>query len=298
MNALTVEAVGVLALLQDRGRRGMAHLGVGQSGAADRASYELANRLVGNQPGAPCLEVALGRMTFRIERTSLIAVTGATVDIRCGGRAAGVDAAFIAHANDEVVLGPPRAGLRTYVAVRGGLVGRTVLGSSSWDTMAHLGTPPLRPGDVVRVGGHEGPWPAVDFAPRVAGIDSVTTLPILLGPRDDWFRVEALARLADGEFVVSSDADRVGIRLDGPELPRKRTGELASEGVTLGALQVPTRGRPTLFLADRPVTGGYPVIGVVPAWAVDHAAQAVPGSRIRFAPYRRDQWRQMPNISG
>jgi biotin-dependent carboxylase-like uncharacterized protein len=286
MNRLTVTSVGVLALLQDRGRSGFAHLGVGQSGAADRASYDLANRLVGNQPGAPCIEVTLGRMGFTVDAPALIAVTGAPVAIACGGRRHGLNAAFAARAGDTIALGPPTDGLRTYVAVRGGLVGRSVLGSMSWDTMAKLGTPPLREGDVVRIGGAEGDWPATDLAPLAALDTRSMKLPLMLGPRDDWFCDEALARLGDHEFLVTADADRVGIRLDGPELPRRRYGELASEGVVLGALQVPTKGRPTLFLADRPVTGGYPVLGVVPRAAVNMAAQAVPGTRIRFAPFR------------
>jgi biotin-dependent carboxylase-like uncharacterized protein len=286
MNRLTVTSVGVLALLQDRGRSGFAHLGVGQSGAADRASYDLANRLVGNQPGAPCIEVTLGRMAFTVDAPALIAVTGAPVGIACGGRRHGLNAAFAAGAGDTITLGPPTEGLRTYVAVRGGLIGRSVLGSMSWDTMAKLGTPPLRAGDVVRVGGAVGDWPATDLAPLAAMDTRSMKLPLMLGPRDNWFCDEALARLGDHEFIVTADADRVGIRLDGPDLPRRRSGELASEGVVLGALQVPTKGRPTLFLADRPVTGGYPVLGVVPRAAVNVAAQAVPGTRIRFAPFR------------
>lgn len=282
MNKLTVESVGVFALLQDRGRRGLAHLGVGQSGAADRASYDLANRLVGNQPGAPCIEVALGRMTFTVDAPVLVAVTGAPVPVDCGGRSHAVNAAFAARAGDRIALGAPAAGLRSYVAVRGGILGERVLGSMSWDTMAQLGTPPLRTGDVLRLGDCASAWPATDFAPIAEIGGRPLTLPLMLGPRDDWFADEALARLGRHEFVVTSDADRVGIRLDGPELPRRRSGELASEGVVLGSLQVPTRGRPTLFLADRPVTGGYPVIGVVPEAAVNAAAQAVPGTRIRF----------------
>jgi biotin-dependent carboxylase-like uncharacterized protein len=287
MNQLTVETVGVLALLEDHGRRGLAHLGVGQSGAADRTSYDLANRLVGNKPGAPCIELTLGRLSFSVAGPALIAVTGAPAPVRCAARERGVNATFVARADDSVTIGAPAGGLRTYVAVRGGLVGRSVLGSMSWDTMAQLGTPPLQPGDVLSVGQAQGHWPAIDFAPTARMCTQALQLPLLLGPRDDWFCQEALARLADCDFTVSPDTDRVGIRLDGPDLPRRRAGELASEGVVLGALQVPTRGRPTLFLADRPVTGGYPVIGVVPAKAVDSAAQAVPGSRIRFRPYRR-----------
>jgi biotin-dependent carboxylase-like uncharacterized protein len=287
MNRITVEYVGMLALLEDRGRKGLAHLGVGQSGAADRASYDLANRLVGNEPGAPCIELTLGRLTFRVAEPALIAVTGAPAPVSCGGGQRGVNTAFTARADDRVTIGAPTDGLRTYVAVRGGLVGQGVLGSVSWDTMAHLGTPPLQPGDTLCVGDVKGDWPATDFAPMRWLSTETLQLPLLLGPRDDWFCAEALQRLACCEFVVTADTDRVGIRLDGPDLPRRRTGELPSEGVVLGALQVPTRGRPTLFLADRPVTGGYPVIGVVPSRAVGRAAQAVPGSRIRFSPYGR-----------
>ena len=282
MTSLTVESVGVLALLEDRGRSGLAHLGVGRSGAADRASSDLANRLVGNRAGAACIEATLGRLAFTVDATVLVAVTGAPVAIRSGRRAHAVNAAFAARAGDTVTLSAPTAGLRTYIAVRGGIAGDEVLGSVSWDTMAQLGTPPLRAGDVLRVGDAATDWPATDLAP-VGAIDTGSLdLPLLLGPRDDWFTDEALDRLANCEFTVTSDADRVGIRLDGPHLPRRKCSELASEGVALGALQVPTRGRPTLFLADRPVTGGYPVIGVVPQSGVDRAAQAVPGSRIRF----------------
>lgn len=282
MTALTVESVGVLALLEDRGRSGLAHLGVGRSGAADRASCDLANRLVGNQPGAACIEATLGRLVFSVDASVLVAVTGAPVVIRCGNRAQAVNTCFPAHAGDTITLSPPTAGLRTYVAVRGGIAGEEVLGSMSWDTMAQLGTPPLRAGDVLQVGDAVADWPATDLAP-VAALDTrLVELPLQLGPRDGWFTDEAIDRLARHEFTVTSDADRVGIRLDGPELPRVRAGELASEGVVLGALQVPTRGRPTLFLADLPVTGGYPVIGVVPKSGVDLAAQALPGTRVRF----------------
>ncbi|MFN3006999.1 biotin-dependent carboxyltransferase family protein [Mycolicibacterium wolinskyi] len=284
MSALTVTSVGVQALLQDRGRSGFAHLGVGQSGAADRTSYDLANRLVGNRPGAPCIEVTLGRMAFTVDAPVLIAVTGAHVAVACGNRRHGPNAAFAARPGDTITLGPATEGLRTYVAVRGGLVGRCVLGSMSWDTMAKLGTPPLRAGDALRIGGAEDDWPATDSAPLPAMDTRSMKLPLMLGPRDDWFC--DVTRLADHEFTVTADADRVGIRLDGPDIPRCRSGELASEGVVLGALQVPTKGRPTLFLADRPVTGGYPVLGVVPRAGVDLAAQAVPGTRIRFMPFR------------
>ena len=284
MTTLTVEAVGPLALVEDRGRAGLAHLGVGRSGAADRASYDLANRLVGNRPGAACIEATLGQLSLRADATALVAVTGAPVEVRCRDRGHAVNASFRVAAGETLTLGLPTAGLRTYVAVRGGIAGRPVLGSLSWDTLAGLGTPPLEQGDVLRVGDLAAEEPATDHAPVAPVGPGPMELPLLLGPRDDWFTGEALARLTQA-FTVTPDTDRVGARLDGPELPRRRSGELASEGVVLGALQVPTSGRPTLFLADHPVTGGYPVIGVVPLASVDRAAQAVPGQVIRFRPY-------------
>jgi biotin-dependent carboxylase-like uncharacterized protein len=284
MTTLTVEAVGPLALLEDRGRSGLAHLGVGRSGAADRASYDLANRLVGNRPGAACIEATLGQLAIRADATLLVAVTGAPVEVRCGDRSRAINASFRVPAGETLTLGVPTAGLRSYVAVRGGIDGEPVLGSLSWDTMAQLGTPPLQPGDVLPVGDAAVEEPATDLAPVAPMGSGPIELPLLLGPRDDWFTEEAIDRLAGQEFTVTPDTDRVGARLEGPELPRRRSGELASEGVVLGALQVPTSGRPTLFLADHPVTGGYPVIGVVPLSAVDRAAQAAPGQSIRFRP--------------
>jgi biotin-dependent carboxylase-like uncharacterized protein len=279
---LTIEAVGAVALLEDRGRAGLAHLGLGRSGAADRASYDLANRLVGNVDGAACIEATLGLLELRVSAPVSMAVTGAPVEIRCGRRSHFVNTSFWVPAQTSVRLGRPMAGLRSYVAVRGGVRGTEVLGSVSWDTMAQLGTPPLRPGDVLGVGDAAAGQPATDLAPVALLAGDRIELPLVLGPRHDWFTDVAIARLADNDFIVTADTDRIGARLVGPELPRRRSGELDSEGVVLGALQVPTRGRPTLFLADHPVTGGYPVIGVVPHRWVDLASQAAPGQAIRF----------------
>lgn len=284
MKRLTIESVGMLATLQDLGRHGFAHLGVGQSGAADRASYRLANRLVGNAAGAACIETTFGQLTFSVDATTLIAVTGAAAPVSRNGRRYALNTAFTVRAGDRVSLGVPTAGLRSYVAIRGGLNGTRVLGSMAWDTMAQIGTPPLSPGTVVGIGGYSSGWPATDLAPVTpVGMTSMR-LPLRLGPRDDWFSAEVPTLLATSCFTVTPDTDRIGARLDGPHLPRQRDGELASEGVVIGALQVPTRGRPTLFLADRPVTGGYPVVGVVPEPYVNQVAQAVPGTRIQFVP--------------
>lgn len=283
---LSVRAVGAIALLEDRGRAGLAHLGLGHSGAADRTSHDLANRLVGNEPDAACIEATLGMLEILVHEPMLVAVTGAPVEVWCGARMQAINTSFWVPADTTVRLGRPTAGLRSYLAVRGGLRGVEVLGSVSWDTMAKLGTPPLKPGDVLQVASAAGEAPATDFAPAPSIGSERLDLPLILGPRDDWFDDSAIARLARHDFTVTPETDRVGARLQGPELTRRRSGELASEGVVLGALQVPTSGRPTLFLADHPVTGGYPVIGCVPQPWVDRASQATPGQSIRFHPRR------------
>jgi biotin-dependent carboxylase-like uncharacterized protein len=223
-------------------------------------------------------------LEFELDRPTLVAVTGAQVEVWCGTRARAINTSFWVPANTLVRLGRPATGLRSYVAVRGGVTGNDVLGSVSWDTMAKLGTPPLRPGDTLPIGADAGAPPATDFAPVAALSAGRLALPLILGPRDDWFEDRAREVLASCDFVVSNETDRVGARLEGPELPRRRGGELASEGVVLGALQVPPGGRPTLFLADHPVTGGYPVLGCVPQPYVNQASQAIPGQLIRFHP--------------
>ena len=172
MTSLLVESVGVLALLEDRGRSGLAHLGVGRSGAADRASCDLANRLVGNHPEAACIEATLGRLRVQGRRVGAGSRDGGAGHHPLRRPRPGRQYLLSrARAGDTVTLGAPTAGLRTYVAVRGGIAGEEVLGSVSWDTMAQLGTPPLRAGDVLRVGDAAADWPATDLAP-VAAMDT------------------------------------------------------------------------------------------------------------------------------
>jgi biotin-dependent carboxylase-like uncharacterized protein len=188
-------------------------------------------------------------------------------------------------------LATATAGLRAYLAVRGGLELPAVLGSRSRDTLAGLGPAPLRPGDELPVGDPRPPrvtgWPTVEQAP-VAGPpppDDVVVLRAVPGPRADWLDDAARAALWGAEWEVSADSDRVGIRLAGPPLDRAeavRDAELPSEGLVRGAVQVPPSGGPVLFLADHPVTGGYPVALVVLDADVDRAAQLRPGQHLRF----------------
>ncbi|CAM00874.1 biotin-dependent carboxylase-like uncharacterized protein [Saccharopolyspora erythraea NRRL 2338] len=278
---LEVLETGPLATVQDLGRPGLADIGVGVSGAADRGSLRLANRLLGNAEGAAAIEVTFGGLAVRAGRELTIAVTGAPCPITVGGRGEGAHAVLRVAAGVEVRLGTPPCGLRSYLAVRGGISVEPVLGSRSTDVMAGLGPAPLRVGDTLPVGPAPAAFPVIELAP-VAQPPEELMLEVVPGPRDDWFTDEALDVLLTSVYEVTTESNRVGMRLDGPALTRRRNEELPSEGMVAGALQVPPASRPTLFLADHPVTGGYPVIAVVTSADVDRAAQARPGQRVRF----------------
>lgn len=265
---------GPLATVQDLGRAGYAHLGVPFSGAADRPSLCLANRLVGNAEDAAGLELTFGGAALRFATAAWIAVTGAPLTVRPGT----MNAPWHVPAGTVMEFGVPYAGVRTYVAVRGGVEVAAVLGSRSTDMLSGLGPAPLSAGDRLPVGRATGEI-TVDVAPGIEP-EEEPVLRIVAGPRDDWF--ETLAPLGEAAYEVTAQSNRVGVRLDGPALTRRRQGELASEGMVTGSLQVPPNGLPIIFLADHPTTGGYPVAAVLAAADVARAGQLRPGQRVRF----------------
>lgn len=282
---IEIEAPGPRATVQDLGRPGYAALGVGRSGAADRGALRLANRLVGNPERLAGLELTFGGLRARFREPVLAAVTGAPcpVDLEGGpaGGAPGMNAPFQIRAGQLLRIGTPDRGLRTYLAVRGGIDVPQVLGSRSTDTLCGIGPAALEPGMLLPIGRGAADFPNTDLAPRPE--PSGDALAVLPGPRADRFTPEAISVLIASTYTVTPDTDRVGARLDGPRLERATPGEeLRSEGMVRGALQVPPDGRPILFLADHPVTGGYPVIAVVRGADLDRAAQLRPGDAVRF----------------
>jgi biotin-dependent carboxylase-like uncharacterized protein len=264
---------GPLATVQDLGRTGWAALGVPRSGAFDRAAATLANRLVGNPDGAATLELTFGGLVLRAGAAMTVALAGAV----CPGLDWGTPVTLRAGA--VVRLGAPHSGLRSYLAVRGGVAVDAVLGSCSTDLLSGLGPAPLRAGDQLAIG---PPPHAAPSGTSAAPPAPVAELSALAGPRANWFAADALARLADERWVVRGESDRVGVRLDGAPLPRRRDGELPSEPTLPGAVQVPADGRPIVFGPDAPVTGGYPVVAVLTDAALDAAAQLRPGDAVRF----------------
>ena len=269
---------GIGSSYQDLGRVGSGHLGVGRSGAADRTSHRLANRLVGNVESNATIETC-GGLSVRVRDPAAVVVTGAegVVEVRNGPPMA-VNAVAHLPAGAEFTVRPPESGVRYYVAVRGGFDVEVVLGSRSFDTLAGIG-PRLERGALVTV----GPDPDSPMPAELGIRRPFTTLVHLSdGPRRDWFTAAAWTALTTREFVVSASTNRVGARLTGPVLERVVSAELPSEGLVEGAIQVPPDGQGIVMLADHPVTGGYPVIAVVAPYHVASIAQARPGTALRF----------------
>ncbi|MGV9361531.1 5-oxoprolinase subunit C family protein [Amycolatopsis sp. NPDC003731] len=280
MRSLEVLDPGRYALVEDLGRPGYAHLGVAPSGALDQVSLRLANRLVGNAEDAAGIEALFGGLSVRFTAAVTAAVTGPAVDVRIDGRPAGSHAPLAIRAGQTLTLGTPSAGLRCYLAVSGGVAVEPVLGSRSRDVLSGIGPSPLSRGDVLPLGTPGIPAGADVVVPVRAPGELV--VPVTLGPRDDWF-ADPAGGLSAG-WTVTAESNRVGLRLDGTPLRRAVDGELPSEGVVTGAIQVPPSGLPVVFLADHPTTGGYPVAAVVKTAALSALAQARPGTRIRFRP--------------
>lgn len=289
--SLRVVTPGPLTTVQDLGRRGYAALGVSPSGAADLGAIRSANRAVGNDERAAALEITFGGLAVRAHGDLLVALAGAPCPATVDGSP--VESARFPLADGALLrLRRPSSGLRTYLAVRGGIDVAPVLGSRSTDVLSGIAAvPPLTAGVELPVGVAStvaGPSGADPAGGADAGIgstvvdDGTPILTLRFGPRDDWFEPDAATSLVEQEFLVTPDSNRVGLRLTGPVLTRSVPGELPSEGMVRGALQVPPSGQPTLLLADHPVTGGYPVIGVVLADDVNIAAQLRPGRGLRF----------------
>lgn len=294
--ALTVLRPGLLTTVQDLGRWGHQAAGVPVAGAMDTYSLRLANGLVGNPESAAALEITLLGPTLRAEAPLVVAVAGAVFDLQVDDRPVPHGAPVALAAGSVLRFLERRAGARAYLAVAGGLETPVVLGSRATHVVSRMGGldgRALLAGDVL---------PVATGATRPAGRATRSPLPlaeaprprrlrVLLGPQDDWFTMSSVDALLGGTFSVSSRSDRMGFRLDGPMLTTKRPGELVSEPVAFGALQVPSGGAPILLMADRQTAGGYPKIATVITADLPLAGQLAPGEAVRFAACTRAEAR-------
>jgi biotin-dependent carboxylase-like uncharacterized protein len=272
---------GRLATLQDLGRDGYGHLGVASAGAVDRLNLRIANRLVGNPDAAAALEMTAEGATLRFNADARVALTGGALALQLDDAPAPSYQTLFVKAGTVLHCGRILQGWRSYLAVAGGIQATPVLGSRSTDTLAKLGPEPLAEGARLQTGpagaSQQGAYlrsaPQYGLSPR---------LRILAGPHQEWFTPEALLVLRSSKFQVTSQSDRIGLRLEGAELRRLKQGELPSMGMLEGAIQVPGSGQPIMLMANHGATGGYPVIANVIAADMHLAAQLAPGAEVSF----------------
>jgi antagonist of KipI len=291
--SLIVERAGFLTSVQDLGRTGFRRLGVSTSGALDCFALRVANLLVGNDEGAAGLEVTLGGLRLRFQDERAVVWCGGEFDVQIGSRSLPVGHVAHLRSGDELKFGRPQIGCRCWLAISGGVDVPVVLDSRSTDLRSNFGgieSRTLRDGDVVLLGPRPG-----SSSPATARISlwsapydwasPAKRSPVLRFVRgSDWFRFTnaTIQRFTENEFAVSPDSDRMGVRLDGPELKREDNIDLVSEAVAPGTIQVPPNGKPILLLQDCQTIGGYPKISHVITLDLGIAAQLRSGDRVRF----------------
>lgn len=285
--SITVLNPGLLTTVQDLGRVGYQQFGVSVSGVMDPRAAAIGNILVGNPQGEAVLECTLMGPQLKFETDEVIAVTGGDLSPTVDGQPVPTYAALAVKAGQTLRFGAPRAGCRAYIAFAGGLDIPLVMGSRSTYMKAAIGGfegRKLQKGDALGlrapVAGYANLHQraiAPEFVPR-----PVYTLRVVLGPQDDAFTPEGVATFLGSEYTVTNEFDRMGCRMDGPAIQHKNGGDIISDGIAFGAIQVPGSGKPILMGADRQTTGGYTKIATVISADFRLLAQLKAGDKVRF----------------
>ncbi|SFP48360.1 biotin-dependent carboxylase uncharacterized domain-containing protein [Pseudomonas sp. NFPP07] len=287
MSRLTIEASTPLCLLQDAGRFGVRHLGVTQGGALDWVSMSWANWLLGNALDAPVIEITLGGFSVVAEELCLLALAGADLGACIDGRPLSPGRSFILQKGQRLRFTQPYQGVRAYLAAPGGFNAPKVLGSCASVVREELGGldgfgRPLAVGARLEYCG-AGVNLKVLSGKQLPDLQSKAPLEVILGAQIGQFSGQSLFDAFNSAWTLDSRADRMGMRLLGPSL-RYQGAPMISEGIPLGAIQVPPDGQPIVLLNDRQTIGGYPRLGALTPLALARLAQCLPGSEVRLTP--------------
>ncbi len=275
MSTLVVVTPGLLTTVQDLGRYGYGPMGVSPSGACDPVALRIGNLLLGNPEGAAALEMTLLGGTFEFPRGAEIALTGADFGAKIDGTPAAPWTVHRVPAGGRLATGLSRDGARCYLCIAGGPDVARVLGSASTHVLSGLGGRPLRTGDVLPIGPARS-QPRVPAPPL--RVEYRKVLRVTRGAQADWFTTD----LCEGAYRVTEQADRMGLRLEGPALYSDGERSMVTEGVPLGAVQAPPGGQPIILFVEQQTTGGYPKIANVIAADLPSVAQLRPRDEIRF----------------
>ena len=277
---------GLFTTVQDLGREGFGPMGVSPSGAADPISLRLGNRLVGNNEDAPALEMTLLGGTFCFPEGAVAALTGSDFEADLDDNPVELWTSIEAQPGQTLRLGATRSGARCYLCVQGGIDVKHFLGSASTHVLTGLGGlngRPLRKGDVLKIGPTTASFRNRAIAPRVIErLSRRTVLRVTMGPQSNWFPESSLRMFYTGAYRVAEESDRMGLRLEGSPIPARSGRQMITEGVSLGAVQIPPGGRPIILFVDLQTTGGYPKIANVISADIHRVGQLRPRDEIRF----------------
>lgn len=286
MSVIQVQAPGLLTTVQDLGREGFGPTGVSPSGAADPIALRLGNRLVGNVEGAPGLEMTLLGGTLLFPLGAILALTGSDFGASLDGASVVLGTSIEVAPGQTLRLGPTRSGARCYLCVRGGILVPPFLRSASTHILSGLGGldgRPLREGDVLRIGSAANPFRKRTLTREISErFSSRKVLRVTPGPQVDWFAESSLYSFYEGTYRVGEQSNRMGLRLEGTPVATRQTGEMITEGVSLGAVQVPAGGLPIILFVDQQTTGGYPKLANVISADLHRVGQLRPRDEIRF----------------
>jgi antagonist of KipI len=289
MSLIEVRAPGLLTTVQDLGREGFGPIGVSASGAADPLALRIGNRLAGNAEGAAGLEMALIGGTFVFPERTVVALAGSDFGATLDDKSVEMWSSVEVRPGQTLRTGPTRAGARCYLCVRGGIDVKLFLGSASTHLLSGLGGfegRALRKGDVLKMGTTGGTFRTFRrvgvAAKALAQLAPRKILRVTAGPQSDWFSGEAQKELYAGIYRVSEESNRMGLRLEGPAIASAAGGEMLSEGVCLGAVQITASGLPIILFVEQQTTGGYPKIANVISADLSSLGQLRPRDEIRF----------------
>lgn len=284
---ITVMNSGLFSTIQDTGRWGYQAYGMPVAGAMDLFSCQVANLLVGNQPQAAVIEMTLSGGSFRFEQECYVAIAGSDMEATMNGVPVANWSAFCVPAGGELVFSYAVTGCRTYLAVYGGIDVPLVLGSRATYTRAGIGGlegRTLKCGDILKAGRgvEKSAMPRILDEQYIPQYASEIKLRVLLGPQDNLFTAQGIQTFFSATYTISTDADRMGYRLEGPAVEHNAKADIVSDALCQGAIQVPGHGMPIIMMADRQTTGGYTKIGAVIGSDLALLAQARPGDTVRF----------------
>jgi antagonist of KipI len=286
MNTMEVQAPGLLTTVQDLGRQGFGPVGVSPSGAADPISLRLGNLLVGNREGAAALEMMLLGGTFIFPHGAIVALTGSDFGAMLDDGKLGIGTSVRVRPDQTLHVGPTTSGARCYLCVRGGITVKLFLGSASTHILSGLGGfqgRPLRKGDVLRIGRAAKHFRKRAVAQRATeNFSHRKILRVTLGPQASWFSESSLRAFYAGRYRIGEQSNRMGLRLEGAAVSQSGAREMITEGVSLGAVQVPAGGSPIILFVEQQTTGGYPKIANVISADLHRIGQLRPRDEIRF----------------